>query len=137
MAARWTFMWSSAAAAAARRRAATGSGQQQQQQQQQQQAGRPNFLRQVSDYLIRYASWIPLLICFNQYVAEVTFIRGPSMYPYFNPHYNESLKQDLCLVRKLYAQEGLKRGMIVVFRYGFSTLTVQRAGQPLAVKHGG
>ncbi|KAL2267565.1 hypothetical protein VTJ83DRAFT_4842 [Remersonia thermophila] len=98
MAARWASMWSSAARG-------RGLG-----------PGRGNFLRQVSHYLIQYATWIPPLICFNLYVAEVTFIRGPSMYPFFNPHYNESLRQDLCLVWKLYAQEDLRRGMIVVFR---------------------
>jgi inner membrane protease subunit 2 len=80
--------------------------------------GRPSiFLRQVSHYLVRYATWIPALIWFNSYVAEVTFIRGPSMYPFFNPQHNESLRKDLCLVWKLYAQEGLRRGMVVVFRY--------------------
>ncbi|KAL1838732.1 hypothetical protein VTJ49DRAFT_2269 [Mycothermus thermophilus] len=103
MAARWASMWSSAAA---RGGGGGGGGG----------GGRANFLRQVSHYLVRYATWIPPLICFNLYVAEVTFIRGPSMYPFFNPHYNESLKQDLCLVWKLYAQEDLRRGMIVVFR---------------------
>ncbi|KAK3307111.1 mitochondrial carrier domain-containing protein [Chaetomium strumarium] len=77
---------------------------------------RLQFLRQVSHYLIRYATWIPPLIWFNAYVAEVTFIRGPSMYPFLNPQYNESLKKDLCLVWKLYAHEGLRRGMVVTFR---------------------
>jgi len=79
--------------------------------------GGRSFARQFAHYLIRYATWIPPLIWFNTYVAEVTFIRGPSMYPYFNPQYNESLKKDLCLVWKLYAQEGLARGMVVTFRY--------------------
>jgi hypothetical protein len=79
--------------------------------------GRLQFLRQVSHYLIRYATWIPPLIWFNAYVAEVTFIRGPSMYPLLNPQYNESLKKDLCLVWKLYAHEGLRRGMVVTFRF--------------------
>ena len=74
------------------------------------------FLSQVSHYLVRYATWIPPLIWFNAYVAEVTFISGPSMYPFFNPQYNESLRKDLCLVWKMYAQEGLRRGMIVTFR---------------------
>ena len=77
------------------------------------------FLSQVSHYLVRYATWIPPLIWFNAYVAEVTFINGPSMYPFFNPQYNESLRKDLCLVWKMYAQEGLRRGMIVTFRSVF------------------
>ncbi|KAL2259255.1 hypothetical protein VTK26DRAFT_7131 [Humicola hyalothermophila] len=74
------------------------------------------FLRDFSRYLIRYATWIPALIWFNNYVAEVTFIRGPSMYPFLNPQYNESLRRDLCLVWKLYAHEDLRRGMVVTFR---------------------
>lgn len=78
--------------------------------------GRLQFLKQFSRYLIRYATWIPPLIWFNTYVAEVTFIRGPSMYPFLNPHYNESLRKDLCLVWKLYAHENLARGMVVTFR---------------------
>jgi inner membrane protease subunit 2 len=98
MAARWG--WSAAAA--------TGGGN-----------PRLQFARQVTNYLIRYASWIPPLIWFNAYVAEVTFIRGPSMYPFLNPQYNESLRRDLCLVWKLYAQEDLRRGMVVTFRFVF------------------
>lgn len=78
--------------------------------------GRLNFLRQVSHYLVRYATWIPPLIWFNAYVAEVTFIRGPSMYPFLNPQYNESMRRDLCLVWKLYAHEELRRGLVVTFR---------------------
>ncbi|EGS21417.1 mitochondrial inner membrane protease subunit-like protein [Thermochaetoides thermophila DSM 1495] len=90
--------------------------------------GGRSFARQFAHYLIRYATWIPPLIWFNTYVAEVTFIRGPSMYPYFNPQYNESLKKDLCLVWKLYAQEGLARGMVVTFRnpYDPRKITVKR-----------
>jgi inner membrane protease subunit 2 len=78
--------------------------------------GRLQFLRQVSRYLLRYATWIPPLIWFNTYVAEITFIHGPSMYPFLNPHYNESLRRDLCLVWKMYPHEGLRRGMVVLFR---------------------
>ncbi|KAK4103734.1 LexA/Signal peptidase [Parathielavia hyrcaniae] len=90
--------------------------------------GRSRFLRQVSHYLLRYATWIPPLIWFNAYVAQVTFIRGPSMYPFLNPQYNESLRKDLCLVWKLYAQEGLRRGMVVTFRnpYDPSKITIKR-----------
>lgn len=78
--------------------------------------GRARFLRQFSRYLWRYATWIPPLIWFNTYVAELTFIRGPSMYPFLNPQYNESLRKDLCLVWKLYAHKDLRRGMVVTFR---------------------
>ena len=76
----------------------------------------PGFLRQFSHHLIGYATWLPPLIWFNTYVAQVTFISGPSMYPFLNPQYNESLKKDLCLVYKLYAQWNLDRGMVVTFK---------------------
>lgn len=103
MAARWA--WGSATAA--------GGG-----------AGRSKFLGQVSHYLVRYATWIPPLIWFNEYVAQVTSIHGPSMYPFLNSQYNESLRQDLCLVWKMYAQEGLRRGMVVTFRLVSLALTL-------------
>ncbi|KAK3943807.1 LexA/Signal peptidase [Diplogelasinospora grovesii] len=74
------------------------------------------FARQFTNYLIRYVSWLPPLIWFNTYVAQVTFINGPSMYPFLNSTYNESTKRDLCLVYKLYAQQNLERGMCVTFR---------------------
>ncbi|KAK0637239.1 peptidase S24/S26A/S26B/S26C [Bombardia bombarda] len=74
------------------------------------------FFRQFSHHLIGFATWLPPLIWFNTFVAEATFIHGPSMYPFLNPHYNESLRQDLCLVYKLYAHENLQRGMVVTFR---------------------
>ncbi|KAK0715852.1 peptidase S24/S26A/S26B/S26C [Lasiosphaeris hirsuta] len=74
------------------------------------------FLGQFTNHLVRYATWLPPLICFNNYVAQVTFISGPSMYPFLNPQYHESLRQDLCLVYKMYAQQNLDRGMLVTFR---------------------
>ncbi|KAK0643551.1 peptidase S24/S26A/S26B/S26C [Cercophora newfieldiana] len=74
------------------------------------------FLGQFTHHLIRYATWLPPLILFNTHVAQVTLINGPSMYPYLNPQYHESLRRDLCLVFKLYAQWNLKRGMLVTFR---------------------
>ncbi|KAK3391070.1 peptidase S24/S26A/S26B/S26C [Podospora didyma] len=77
---------------------------------------RLRFFGQFAHYLIRYATWLPPLICFNTYVAEVTFIQGPSMYPFLNAEYHESRRQDLCLVWKMYARENLARGMLVIFR---------------------
>ncbi|KAK3905720.1 hypothetical protein C8A05DRAFT_41397 [Staphylotrichum tortipilum] len=76
----------------------------------------PTFLRSFSRYLIGFATWLPPLIWFNAHVAELTFMRGQSMYPFLNPHYHESTRQDLCLVWKRGVREGLRRGMVVVFR---------------------
>ncbi|KAM7185418.1 Mitochondrial carrier domain containing protein [Rhypophila sp. PSN 637] len=73
------------------------------------------FLGQFTHRLIGYSTWVPPLIMFNMYVAELTTISGPSMYPFFNPHYNESLRKDVVLVKKHYMMGRLKRGMIVIF----------------------
>ncbi|KAL1873808.1 hypothetical protein VTK73DRAFT_771 [Phialemonium thermophilum] len=77
---------------------------------------RPVFLRQFSAYLFGIATWVPAIIWFNANVAELTVINGPSMYPFLNEGYNESLRRDLVLNYKLYAQENLARGMIVTFK---------------------
>ena len=77
---------------------------------------RPGFLGQFSTYLFGLATWIPAVIWINTNVAEVTLINGPSMYPYLNGGFNQSLRRDLVLNYKLYAQENLARGMIVTFK---------------------
>lgn len=79
--------------------------------------GRAAFTRQFARYLFGFATWLPVMILFNTKVAEVTLIDGPSMYPFLNTRYNESLRRDLCLNWKLYAQDDLQRGMVVTFRY--------------------
>jgi len=75
-----------------------------------------NGFGEFSNYLFRAATWLPPLIWINTCVAEVTFIKGPSMYPFLNPHYNESTRRDLCLVDKWHGHRGLQRGMVVTFR---------------------
>lgn len=77
----------------------------------------PVFLRQFSAYMIGLATWVPAIIWFNTNVAEVTVIDGPSMYPFLNDSINRSLRRDLVLNYKLYAQDNLARGMVVTFRY--------------------
>ncbi|KAH7035271.1 putative mitochondrial inner membrane protease subunit Imp2 [Microdochium trichocladiopsis] len=52
---------------------------------------------------------------FNDWVAEVTWISGASMYPYFNADKDSTMRNDVVLNYKFKAQEGLKRGMIVTF----------------------
>lgn len=78
--------------------------------------GRQTFTRQFVFRLLGLATWLPVAIWFNTTVAEVTRIEGPSMYPFLNSRFNESLERDWVLNRKLYAQEGLKRGMVVFLR---------------------
>ncbi|KAI0482713.1 mitochondrial inner membrane protease subunit-like protein [Xylariaceae sp. FL0804] len=61
------------------------------------------------------ASWVPVVITFTDYVAEVTSINGPSMYPFLNAEKDQTTRNDLVFTLKFGAQEGLKRGMIVTF----------------------
>ncbi|ERS97886.1 mitochondrial inner membrane protease subunit 2 [Sporothrix schenckii 1099-18] len=78
--------------------------------------GRSAFARQFVFRLLGLATWLPVAIWFNTTVAEVTRIEGPSMYPFLNSRFNESLQRDWVVNRKLYAQEGLQRGMIVFLK---------------------
>lgn len=71
------------------------------------------------------------MIWFNTFVAEVTLIEGPSMYPFLNAGYNETLRRDLCLNWKWYAREKLARGMIVTFRYSTYGFWVSSIGWSL------
>ncbi|EFX02699.1 mitochondrial inner membrane protease subunit [Grosmannia clavigera kw1407] len=74
------------------------------------------FLRQFNWRLFGLATWLPVAVWFNSAVVEVTRIEGPSMHPFLNSHFGESLERDWVLNCKLYAQEGLQRGMIVFLR---------------------
>ena len=74
------------------------------------------FTRQFTRYLFGFATWIPVLIVFNANVAEITLINGPSMMPYLNSGYNETLRRDVCLTWKFLADSHLHRGMVVTFR---------------------
>ena len=78
--------------------------------------GQRTFARQFGLYLFGFATWLPPIIWFKNNVAELTFIDGPSMSPFLNEHYNESLRRDVCLNWKLYSQTDLRRGMIVTFK---------------------
>lgn len=74
------------------------------------------FTRQFVFRLIGLATWLPVAIWFNSTIVEITRIEGPSMYPFLNSRFNETLERDWVVNRKLYAQEGLQRGMIVFLR---------------------
>ncbi|CAK7263126.1 hypothetical protein SEPCBS57363_000409 [Sporothrix epigloea] len=77
---------------------------------------RSAFARQFVFRMLGIATWIPVAVWFNTTVAEVTRIEGPSMYPFLNSQFNESLERDWVINRKLYAQDDLKRGMVVFLR---------------------
>ncbi|TVY53846.1 hypothetical protein LCER1_G004072 [Lachnellula cervina] len=75
------------------------------------------FFWDTSRKLLIIATWIPAVVFFNENVGMVTFITGPSMYPYLNTNYNESQSKDACWVNKWKPTENLKRGMLVSFWY--------------------
>lgn len=66
-------------------------------------------------YLFVMASCIPAVIFVNENLFMITRIRGPSMYPFFNPDRDRSLAEDVVFLWKLNAQDKLQRGMIVNF----------------------
>ncbi|KAI1853263.1 hypothetical protein JX265_000238 [Neoarthrinium moseri] len=65
--------------------------------------------------MFAFATWIPVVITFNSFVAELTWIQGASMYPFLNPEKDQTLQRDLVLNWKYSPQEGLAHGMIVTF----------------------
>ncbi|PKS09045.1 hypothetical protein jhhlp_003658 [Lomentospora prolificans] len=74
------------------------------------------FFWDFSRRLVSWATWVPVAICFNTFVAEVTFIKGGSMYPFLNEDRDSTLRSDVALNWKLYPHLGLARGMIVTFK---------------------
>jgi len=71
--------------------------------------------RETSFILFGFATWIPALIFVNSHVAEISWIKGASMYPYLNTDFHRNQKQDMCINWKWKPSEGLQRGMIVSF----------------------
>lgn len=80
-------------------------------------AWRRPFASDVTRRLLQWATWIPVAVCFNAFVAEATFVRGGSMYPFFNEDRDSTLRRDVALNWKLYPHLGLARGMIVTFKW--------------------
>lgn len=72
--------------------------------------------RAVTYNLIGFATWVPVLAWFNLYVAELTFVDGPSMYPLMNSDKDSTLRRDVVLNWKWSPQDKLERGMIVTLR---------------------
>jgi inner membrane protease subunit 2 len=74
-----------------------------------------HFFQGSKYVLFATVPWLPAVIFFNDYVAEISYINGASMYPYLNVSYNEGLGRDRCLVNKWYPARNLQRGMLVSF----------------------
>lgn len=95
------------------------------------------FRRDFSRYAWATLTWIPVVVFINDYVFEITRIRGPSMSPYFNERHNETTSSDVCLTWKFLAHNNLCRGQIVTFRWVafsffiFSAISNQKTQKPL------
>ena len=74
------------------------------------------FIREFSYYSFLIISWVPAAVFFNEHVGQLSWIHGPSMYPYLNADFNQGLTEDMCWVNKWGPTENLQRGMIVAFR---------------------
>ncbi|KAI9874719.1 MAG: hypothetical protein M1830_009373 [Pleopsidium flavum] len=60
-------------------------------------------------------TWVPMYIWFNDHIAQIMWVTGPSMYPFLNTDYNVSTRKQPVLVNMRNPAGGLKRGMIVSF----------------------
>ncbi|KAI9158294.1 LexA/Signal peptidase [Paramyrothecium foliicola] len=96
--------------------------------------GKPSVAKTTARNLIGFASWIPVVACFNLYVAELSVVDGPSMYPLLNDGRDTTLRRDVVLNYKWAPQDNLKRGMIVALRSPThpDTIAIKRV---VAVEH--
>ncbi|KAK1699791.1 peptidase S24/S26A/S26B/S26C [Colletotrichum godetiae] len=85
---------------------------------------RGSFLGDTTLRLLGLATWIPVVITFNDHVATITSISGGSMYPYYNEDRNTTMANDMVLNWRWKPSYGLQRGMIVTFRSPFHPETV-------------
>lgn len=79
-------------------------------------SGNRSFFGDVGLRLFGLMTWIPVVILFNNNVAEVTTIHGPSMFPFFNEDYDRTLMPNVVLNYRWDPHANLKRGMVVTFR---------------------
>ena len=79
---------------------------------------RGRFIKDTTHSFIALATWIPALICFNDTVAELTWVNGPSMRPTLNPDFHSTLRRDVVLAYKWIAdtRRDPKKGAIVLLR---------------------
>ncbi|KAH9909059.1 mitochondrial carrier [Xylariomycetidae sp. FL2044] len=75
---------------------------------------------QYSLFLFAAAAWLPVWYEFLDHVGEITWIRGPSMYPFLNAEKDQTTRRDAVFTLKYNAQYGLRRGMIVTFWHPYN-----------------
>ncbi|KZL83033.1 mitochondrial carrier protein [Colletotrichum incanum] len=78
---------------------------------------RGSFLGDTTIRLLGLATWVPVVISFNDHVATITSISGGSMYPYYNEDRNRTLANDMVLTWRWNPMDGLQKGMIITFSY--------------------
>ncbi|KAG6038382.1 hypothetical protein E4U41_004222 [Claviceps citrina] len=62
--------------------------------------------RRTALNLVGLATWLPVVAWFNLYVAELTMVEGPSMYPFMNEDKDSTLRRDVVLNCKWSPMEG-------------------------------
>ncbi|OLN87881.1 Mitochondrial inner membrane protease subunit 2 [Colletotrichum chlorophyti] len=85
---------------------------------------RGSFFGDTTIRLLGLATWLPVVIWFQDHVAQPTRVTGASMYPFFNEDRNSTLANDFVLSWKWNAIEGLQKGMVVIFRSPFNPETI-------------
>jgi len=89
-------------------------------------ASLPTPLRRTCRVVGIFGTFLPIGLFFSSHVAQLVWVRGPSMTPYLNEDYDQShTKSDMVLV-SMWPYEGwpwpgrrqrrIERGMIVTFR---------------------
>jgi inner membrane protease subunit 2 len=73
----------------------------------------PPPLRRTLYTLSALATWAPLAIFFNDHIAQLMWVSGPSMYPFLNTDYNSTTRKDVVFVKMWNPWRDLKRGMVV------------------------
>jgi hypothetical protein len=86
--------------------------------------GHPNgfrtFSRDFLYYLYVGSTWIPAAVMFQDWVAEITTVHGPSMYPFLNEDIDRTRRRDVILSFKWNARADLAKGMVITMRFAFS-----------------
>jgi len=54
-----------------------------------------------------------MVILFNDYVAQLMWVNGPSMYPFLNTDYDSTTRKDVVFVKMWEPERELRRGMVV------------------------
>ena len=62
-----------------------------------------------------FLTWIPVLFFFQNHVAQVMRVTGPSMSPFLNTDHDSSTERDAVFVSTYQPNNALRRGTVVAF----------------------